>query len=140
MSGARLGAGMSRRRRTWRSVASMCTSLLAAALIATPPAAAAGATVVSLTFHDANTSQYTYARPVLAAHGVAATFYVPTGWVDAGTTTANRTDAIRPTARHRRTSPKSPPQVAATVADDRPRRGHRASRQARKLRESLTRR
>jgi peptidoglycan/xylan/chitin deacetylase (PgdA/CDA1 family) len=39
-------------------------------------------TIVSLTFNDGPTSQYTYARPALQAHNMKGTFYVVSGWVD----------------------------------------------------------
>jgi peptidoglycan/xylan/chitin deacetylase (PgdA/CDA1 family) len=45
-------------------------------------AQAAGQTVVSLTFNDAQISQYAYARPALQAHNMNATFYVATGWIN----------------------------------------------------------
>jgi peptidoglycan/xylan/chitin deacetylase (PgdA/CDA1 family) len=41
-------------------------------------------TVVSLTFDDGATSQFVYARPALAAHGMHATFYVNTGFIGSG--------------------------------------------------------
>jgi peptidoglycan/xylan/chitin deacetylase (PgdA/CDA1 family) len=47
-------------------------------------AQAAGQTVVSLTFNDALVSQYNYARPVLQAHNMNATFYVASGWINQG--------------------------------------------------------
>ncbi|MDQ1482685.1 MAG: hypothetical protein QOF35_761, partial [Actinomycetota bacterium] len=50
----------------------------------TGSAEAATSTVVSLTFNDGNSSQYSYARPLLQARGLNATFYVASGWVDAG--------------------------------------------------------
>jgi peptidoglycan/xylan/chitin deacetylase (PgdA/CDA1 family) len=40
--------------------------------------------VVSVTFNDGLASQYDYARPVLDAHGMRATFYLASGWLDAG--------------------------------------------------------
>ena len=58
-----------------------CSAVILALVPAAAPAA--GPTVVSLTFNDGNVSQYSYARPVLAAHGVKATFYVASGWVTA---------------------------------------------------------
>jgi peptidoglycan/xylan/chitin deacetylase (PgdA/CDA1 family) len=48
-----------------------------------PPSAPAPRVVVSLTFNDGLASQYAYARPVLDAHRMAATFYLPSGWLDA---------------------------------------------------------
>ncbi len=39
--------------------------------------------VVSLTFNDGLASQYSYARPVLDAHRMPATFYLASGWLDA---------------------------------------------------------
>jgi peptidoglycan/xylan/chitin deacetylase (PgdA/CDA1 family) len=45
---------------------------------------AATPTVVSLTFTSGHTSQYAYARSPLSARNVKATFYVASGWVDAG--------------------------------------------------------
>jgi peptidoglycan/xylan/chitin deacetylase (PgdA/CDA1 family) len=62
-------------------------ALVAAALVqpaSTPTADGATTTAVSLTFNDGHTSQYLYARPILQAKGVNATFYVASGWVDAG--------------------------------------------------------
>jgi peptidoglycan/xylan/chitin deacetylase (PgdA/CDA1 family) len=63
-------------------------TLLATGLVLSPrsddPAMAATPTVVSLTFTDAHSSQYAYARPVLSAKNVKATFYAASGWVDAG--------------------------------------------------------
>lgn len=61
--------------------------LLAASLPVLLPATAgvahaAGQTVVSLTFNDAQVSQYTYARPVLQAHNMNGTFYVASGWIN----------------------------------------------------------
>jgi peptidoglycan/xylan/chitin deacetylase (PgdA/CDA1 family) len=38
--------------------------------------------IVSLTFNDGPTSQYTYARPILESHNMNGTFYVASGWVD----------------------------------------------------------
>ena len=38
--------------------------------------------VVSLTFSDGHVDQYGYARPILLAHHMPATFYVVSGWVD----------------------------------------------------------
>ncbi|MDT7660330.1 MAG: hypothetical protein QOF38_5045, partial [Pseudonocardiales bacterium] len=52
--------------------------------LAVVPAAAATTTVVSLTFTDGHSSQFDYARPVLHAHNMKATFYVASAWVDAG--------------------------------------------------------
>jgi peptidoglycan/xylan/chitin deacetylase (PgdA/CDA1 family) len=49
-----------------------------------PTAQAAPVTIVSLTFNDAQTSQYLYARPLLNSHGMDGTFYAASGWVDAG--------------------------------------------------------
>lgn len=43
--------------------------------------AVTGPVTVSLTFNDGLASQYKYARPVLQAHGVNATFYVASSWV-----------------------------------------------------------
>ena len=48
-----------------------------------PSAQAATTTVVSLTFNDAHTSQYSYARPLLQSHAMNGTFYAASGWVDA---------------------------------------------------------
>jgi len=45
-------------------------------------ARAAGQTVVSMTFNDAQISQYNYARPALRAYNMNATFYVATGWIN----------------------------------------------------------
>src|SRR3954470_9264994 len=40
--------------------------------------------VVSLTFNDGLASQYEYARPPLDRHGMRATFYLASGWLDGG--------------------------------------------------------
>jgi peptidoglycan/xylan/chitin deacetylase (PgdA/CDA1 family) len=58
-----------------------CSAVILALVPAAAPAA--GPTVVSLTFNDGNASQYSYARSVLQAHGMKATFYVASGWVTA---------------------------------------------------------
>jgi peptidoglycan/xylan/chitin deacetylase (PgdA/CDA1 family) len=50
--------------------------------LTTGEARAAGQTVVSLTFNDAQISQYTYARPILRAHGMNGSFYVASGWIN----------------------------------------------------------
>jgi peptidoglycan/xylan/chitin deacetylase (PgdA/CDA1 family) len=65
----------------------LATIVVAFALQAWPNAApeadaADPQTVVSLTFNDANVSAYTYARPILQAHAMNATFYVASGWID----------------------------------------------------------
>jgi peptidoglycan/xylan/chitin deacetylase (PgdA/CDA1 family) len=52
--------------------------------LGTRAAQAAPETVVSLTFNDGFTSQYSYARPLLNARGMKATFYVTTGAIDNG--------------------------------------------------------
>jgi peptidoglycan/xylan/chitin deacetylase (PgdA/CDA1 family) len=67
-----------------RRLAIAVAPALAGIGLAVVPAAAATTTVVSLTFTDGNSSQYDYARPVLQAHNMKATFYVASGWVDAG--------------------------------------------------------
>jgi peptidoglycan/xylan/chitin deacetylase (PgdA/CDA1 family) len=70
-------------------------ALLASALTMSAPAAAATSTVVSLTFNDGHSSQYAYARPVLQAHSVNATFYVASGWVDAGSNSSMSWSQVR---------------------------------------------
>jgi peptidoglycan/xylan/chitin deacetylase (PgdA/CDA1 family) len=59
-----------------------CALLLVLVPAGAGVARAANETVVSLTFNDAHLSQYTYARPVLQAHGMDGTFYVPSGWIN----------------------------------------------------------
>lgn len=56
---------------------------------------AATPVVVSLTFNDGNSSQYSYARPLLQARGMNATFYVASGWVDAGSNSSMSWAQIR---------------------------------------------
>lgn len=63
--------------------------------VAPPTSVADTTTVVSLTFNDGHVSQYDYGRPVLRAHGMQATFYVATGWVDAGTNSSMAAYQIR---------------------------------------------
>lgn len=46
------------------------------------PAGAATQTVVTISFDDTNLDQYTAARPLLQAHGMHATFFVNSGFVD----------------------------------------------------------
>jgi peptidoglycan/xylan/chitin deacetylase (PgdA/CDA1 family) len=60
------------------------SALLPLALIALAfaPGLARAQTVVSLTFDDGAASQYVNARPALAAHGMHATFYVNSGFVN----------------------------------------------------------
>jgi peptidoglycan/xylan/chitin deacetylase (PgdA/CDA1 family) len=52
----------------------------------TPTAAATNSAgpVVSLTFHDGTVNQYTFARPILRAHNMHATFYVTSDWINKG--------------------------------------------------------
>jgi peptidoglycan/xylan/chitin deacetylase (PgdA/CDA1 family)/major membrane immunogen (membrane-anchored lipoprotein) len=71
---------------TWtrRIAIAVVPALAGLGLAATPAAAVTSPTVVSLTFTDGHTSQYDYARPVLQAHGMKASFYVASAWVDAG--------------------------------------------------------
>ncbi|NYJ05835.1 PKD domain-containing protein [Petropleomorpha daqingensis] len=58
-------------------------------------APAAGPTVVSLTFNDGHVSQFSYARPVLQAHQMTATFYVASGWVTAGSNSSMSWGQVR---------------------------------------------
>jgi peptidoglycan/xylan/chitin deacetylase (PgdA/CDA1 family) len=58
--------------------------LLLGLLPSTAVAQAATQTVVTLTFHDALITQYTNARPILQAHNMNGTFYLPSGWVNRG--------------------------------------------------------
>lgn len=56
---------------------------LAGALTCTAaPAGAATQTIVTIGFDDTNLDQYTAARPILQSHGVHATFFVNSGFVD----------------------------------------------------------
>ncbi|MDX6367612.1 MAG: hypothetical protein QOK30_2688, partial [Nocardioidaceae bacterium] len=71
-----------------RRLAIAVVPALAGIGLAVVPAAALTTTVVSLTFNDGHSSQFDYARPVLQAHSMNATFYVASGWVDAGTNTS----------------------------------------------------
>ena len=67
---------------------SLALAVLTGLLLGGSPAGARAATVVSLTFDDASISQ-TLAGPVLKAHGMKATFFVPSARV--GSTTAHMT-------------------------------------------------
>jgi peptidoglycan/xylan/chitin deacetylase (PgdA/CDA1 family) len=65
---------------SWRRI-----TLVTLALIATAGASAGAAqaqTIVSITFDDGAQSQYDNARPALAEHGVHATFYINSGFVN----------------------------------------------------------
>ncbi|WP_295783074.1 polysaccharide deacetylase family protein [uncultured Microbacterium sp.] len=70
----------------WRRVLTALVAIAAVttgALAATPaPAQAATRTIVSLTFDDANADQLS-ALPALKTNGMRATFYVPSGFIDA---------------------------------------------------------
>jgi peptidoglycan/xylan/chitin deacetylase (PgdA/CDA1 family) len=73
-------------RLTWTGkLAGVVATACAVALCLLPTAAqAAPETVVSLTFHDGFVNQYTYARPLLNARNLDATFYISTGAIDKG--------------------------------------------------------
>ena len=75
-----------KKRWTRRLVHILTTFALALSLLpltaAVAQAQTAPATVVSLTFNDGFTSQYDYARPLLNARNLDATFYVTTGAID----------------------------------------------------------
>ena len=67
-----------------RALSAFLVALVALAITAfqVPTAhAATGPVTVSLTFNDGLASQYQFARPVLASHGVNGTFYVATSWM-----------------------------------------------------------
>lgn len=65
-------------------MAVVCVLLAGVLPVMAGAAKAAGQTVVSLTFNDALITQYTNGRPILQAHNMNATFYVPSGWINRG--------------------------------------------------------
>ena len=73
-------------RRLWLAAGALMVAVAAAAALAGTVLASSASTsapglVVSLTFDDGYANHYTDAAPILAAHGMQGTFYVPSGFV-----------------------------------------------------------
>jgi peptidoglycan/xylan/chitin deacetylase (PgdA/CDA1 family) len=72
--------GIGKRRHVALAAAALACAVVAALLPGAAPASTPGL-VVSLTFDDGYANQYTNAAPILGAHGMSGTFFVPSGFV-----------------------------------------------------------